>query len=164
LLGYRRDALLEIDGKLQPVKAHKDAPAGLVMRVLETAFKDWRPGVTQNINLNGQVAVGIGFQPKQTYQGPPPPVLAEPAIPQIEDQSDSDVTDVEFEEVPEAAQAAVVIAPTISVVEPQPVVIRDTEPGPEPMAFAAMPQRAPRNALEADLFEKLAEARNKPKL
>ena len=117
LLGFRRDALLEIDGKLQPVTAHRDAPVGVQMRVLETAFKDWRPGVTQEINVSGQMSVGIGFQPKPNYNGPPPPLLAEPAIPQIEDQSDNEVTDAEFEEAPEAPPiaAAVVIAPTDNI-------------------------------------------------
>jgi hypothetical protein len=44
--------------------------------------------------------------------------------------------------------------------------IRDTQPAPEhtpqpSMAFAATPQRAPRNDLERDLFAKLEAARNK---
>jgi hypothetical protein len=126
LLGYRRDALVEIDGKLQPVTAHRDAPIALVMRVLETGFRDWKPGTTSEVTLNGGVSIGIVHRPKADYSGPPPPALPEPAIPQIEDQSGSEVlseaiedisegdfTDAEFEET----EAPAVIAP-----EPEPVI------------------------------------------
>jgi hypothetical protein len=129
LLGYRRDALVEINGELQPVTQHTDAPIKLIMRVLETGFADWVPGTTSKVAITGNVAVGIAHIAKPTYAGPPPVAIAEPAIPAIEDQSDRDViepdvltiedqsdgdfTDAEFEEVE---------APKAPEPEPEPVV------------------------------------------
>jgi hypothetical protein len=164
LLGFRRDALLEIDGKLQPVKVKKLAPVGLQLRILEAAFKDMRPGIVQEVNVNGQMSVGIGFHPKATYQGPPPPLLAEPAIPQIEDQSDSDCTEGDFEEAP-PQPAPVVFAPQINIAQPEPVVIREEPPveytPQSSMAFNAPSQRQPGSPLERDLMERVETARRR---
>lgn len=169
-LGYRKDALRVVDGKLVPHTVRKKAPVAQQLRVLEVAFpKDWRPGSTQDITVNGQVAVGVGHLPKQNYAAPPPRPLAEPPMPQIEGNTEAPLLiDADFEEVDETPTTTpqIVIAPQIALTEPEPVVIRDQSPPQEhspisSMAFSAAPQRAPRSALERDLFEELAKARAK---
>lgn len=63
-LGFRRDALLEIDGKLQPVVLKKKAPFAQQLRLLEAAFPDLRPSQTINQNINGALQVGVGLAAK----------------------------------------------------------------------------------------------------
>jgi hypothetical protein len=106
-LGFRRDALLEINGALQPVKMHKRAPIALQLRLLEATFKDMRPSTVQEVNLNGNVAVGIGYAPPIDYSKPPviPPLPVPPDVPQIE------ATDAEFSEVDPELEAILGPAP-----------------------------------------------------
>lgn len=127
ICGFRRDALVEIDGRLQPVTEHHHAPIALQLRVLEVAYpKEWRPGTVSEVNLNGSVSMGIGFLPKPTYAGPPPAAIAEPAIPQIEDQSGDAFADVEVTE------GETVLVENGQVVNEEEVV-EPTAPAPEPV-------------------------------
>jgi hypothetical protein len=130
-LGFRADGLkVGTDNLPMPVTVHKLAPIKLQMRALATAFSEWRESKVseQNITVAGNVGVGIAFRPAATYAGPPPPVLAEPAVPAIEDQSggDIEVEDGDFEE----------IAEPVEIAEPEP----EREPTADEKRFGAMSQ------------------------
>jgi hypothetical protein len=135
-LGYRKDALLEIDGALQPVTLKKKAPFAQQIRLLEAAFADLRPSqtITQNVNLAGQV--GVGFAPKVDYSKGPPNVPPPPPMPALE----APITDAEFNEVadddlvdmlgPEPVPATpinITIAPEINVMVPEDVGLTTSE-------------------------------------
>jgi hypothetical protein len=177
-MGYRKDALLEIDGALQPVTLKKKAPFAQQIRLLEAAFADLRPTqtVNQNVAVNGQI--GVGFAPKVDYAKGPPPIPPPPAMPALE----APITDAEFNEVydpdleemlgpePVAAPINVVIAPEISVTMAPDNTIRDIPTAREssppqegilkpPVAYDAMPSRAARSPLEQNLFDELEKAR-----
>jgi hypothetical protein len=84
-LGFRPDGLaVGPDNLPMPVTVHRPAPIQLRLRVLEMAFKDFRPGVVQEVTVNGSVAIGIATRPAATYTNAPPPLIAEPAVPQVE--------------------------------------------------------------------------------
>ena len=179
LCGYRKDALLEINGELQPVIVRKQAPFGKQIRILEAAFKDMRPSSVSEVQVSGQVAVGVAYTPKQSFSGPPPAIPPAPVPPQLEILGD---VDQPFEDAETDADAEGLTEPTVPPISitlsPQIVIEDDFVPGPAPeppappeqvireenpaeytpqpsLAFSAPPQRQPRNALERDLFEKL---------
>jgi hypothetical protein len=190
MLYGRRDGLLVIDGKLQPLVLKKKAPFAQQIRLLEAAFPDLRPSQTinQNVAVNGQV--GIAYAKPVDYSKP----LAIPPLPPVPELPAP--TDAEFSEVdedlddllgpePEPVAIRVLIEPQIMVSEvepaediqptnetPRPITdrtIRDTPserekiaPATEPTNVADVPLRNPRSPLEADLFAKLAEARARP--
>jgi len=177
MLGYHPDALkLDAQGRAVPVMIHTDAPVGLQLRVLESAFKDFRPNVISEVTVSGSVGVGVAFAPKQNFAGPPPQIPPMPPMPELEilgDVSD-DPEDIEsLFRAPTPPPVSIVLAPQVTIEEefvPEPApppqqVIREENPAeytPEPsLAFSAAPRRAPRNDLERDLFEKLAAARSK---
>jgi hypothetical protein len=172
-MGYRKDALLEIDGALQPVKMKKRAPIALQLRLLEATFKDMRPSSVQEVNLNGQVAVGIGFAKPVDYSRPltipPPPV--EPL--QVEILPDAVLEDMLAlpEQVPSENLVEIEVPSTEpsyaaaadAVAEPVPAPVAVAPSAPSPVAIDETPKRQPRTALEADLYAKLEAARAKPK-
>jgi hypothetical protein len=141
LLGHREDALLVIDGALQPELIHHKAPVAQSLRILETEFRDYKPSSTQEVTIQG--SVGIQHAKKVDYSGqapriPPPPL----ELPQLE------VIDVE------PAQINIVISPTIVVAdEPEP------EPAPEPAPAPAAPDRKPLTELQAKLWAEYRENR-----
>jgi hypothetical protein len=114
LLGYRKDALLEINGRLVPETIHHEPPTGAVLRALETAFKDYRPSSVQEVTLSGGAApIGIQFSTnKQNFSGPPPAIPAPPPMPELQ------VLDGEFDDIlgpAPAPQVNVVIAPNVVI-------------------------------------------------
>jgi len=181
LLGYRKDALLEINGELQPVKIKRPAPFGKQIRILEAAFKDMRPSSVSEVQVSGSVGVGVAYSPKQSFSGPPPAIPPAPAMPQLEVLGDVDEpfedADAEGLTEPSVPPINITLSPQITIADdfvpsepPEPLaepeqVIREENPAEyavQPsLAFAASPQRAPRSQLERDLFEKLAAARAK---
>lgn len=198
-MGYRKDALLEIDGKLQPVTIKRKAPFAQQIRLLEAAFPDLRPSQTINQNINGAMQVGVGFVPKTDYAKGPPPVPPPPPRPELPAPTlDASLGYADFSEVdddlanilgPEPQPAPVNIGINVAlsgedvqpISEPPPLpppaagqterTIRDIPPKdfiapPTPPTQRAIdanqvPLRAPRTALEADLFEQLRKAREK---
>jgi hypothetical protein len=178
MLGFRRDGLLERDGKLVPFTVTKPAPWAQRQRLLEAAFADLRPSQTinQNVNVNGQV--GVGFAKPVDYSRGPPPVPAPPPMPMIE----APITDADFNEVDDLddllgpePQPVAPISVNISVETVQPApqterVIRDTPTAGEtppkqegilasPRAYDATPARPARSPLEQNLFDELEKAR-----
>jgi hypothetical protein len=186
LCGYRKDALLEINGELQPVIIRRHSPFGKQIRILEAAFKDMRPSSVSEVTVQGGISVGVAYTPKQNFSGPPPAIPAPPAMPELEILGDADqpFEDAETDEdaegltEPSVPSVSITLSPQITIADDEFVPSPPPEPAPAPeqvireenpaeyapqtsLAFSAPPQRAPRNALERDLFEKLAAARAK---
>ncbi|WP_338830441.1 hypothetical protein [Bradyrhizobium sp. 27S5] len=189
VFGYRKDALLEIDGKLQPVVIKRKAPFAQQIRLLEAAFPDLRPTqiINQNVNLNG--TVGVGLVPKFDYSKGPPAVPPAPLMPELPAPVDADFSEVDDDDLsdllgpePKPAPVNINVMPEINVTLPN----EDVQPTPEaprpitdrtirdippkdfikpatqrPVGYSEVPLRAPRNDLERDLFAKLAAAREK---
>jgi hypothetical protein len=169
LCGYHPDALLlDAKGHAQPVMIHTDAPVGLQLRVLESAFKDFRPGVVQEVNVSGNVGIGIGFGAKQNYSGPPPAIPPMPPIPQLEvidtiadadepaDSVDADDDDVPIA-APTAPQINLIVAPQIvqPEPEPEPIAPRDTPIAPQVVAPTnAERSGRPLSPLQIDLLRR----------
>jgi len=187
MLGYRADGLLVDDrGALVKHKVRKKSPFAQQIALLRAAFPDLRETqtVNQNVNLNGNVTVGIGHAKRADYsQEPviPPP----PDIPQLEviDASFTEV-DPDLEDllgpVPQPAPTNITIAPEPepdedvqpsapsrpvdaerTIREATPPEWKAAPPTPKPVGIDEAPARAPRNDLERDLFAKLAVARGK---
>jgi hypothetical protein len=176
-MGYRKDALLEINGALQPVTIKRKSPFAQQIRLLEAAFPDLRPSqtITQNVNL---AQVGVGFAKPVDYSKGPPPVPPPPPMPALEapitDGEFSEVADPELEEMlgPEP-QPAAPININIGVTLAEPEIDRsysdaptaaETPPKQEgiqssPRAYDAAPSRPPRSPLEESLYQALEEAR-----
>jgi hypothetical protein len=123
LLGYHPDALLlDSEGRAQPVMIHTDAPIALQLRVLETYFKDFRPSqtITQDVNIRGQVGVGIAKQVDYSSTPVIPPAPPIPiALPQVEVLPDL-AEDAEFEDLlgpePQPIESAVPATVGITVI------------------------------------------------
>lgn len=186
-LGFRRDALLEIDGKLQPVTIKRKAPFAQQIRLLEAAFADLRPTQTinQNTTING--TVGVGIAPKADYSKGPPPIPPPPPMPELPAPTDAEFSEVEDDDL------ADILGPT-----PQPVPINvninlnaeDVRPTPEQLLAETdrtirdlpterekiapatpptqraidaneVPLREPRTELERSLFDALRRSREK---
>jgi hypothetical protein len=123
-LGFRRDALKTgPNGKLVPVMQHHLAPIQLQLRLLEATFKDMRPQSVQEVNVNGNVAVGIAYAGRQDFSKGPPQISPEPEMPQLEVLGDvardDDLEDLLGPE-PVAAPINITIAPQITIAEPEP--------------------------------------------
>ncbi|SDI54629.1 MULTISPECIES: hypothetical protein [Bradyrhizobium] len=175
MLGFRRDGLLERDGKLVPVTIRKPAPWAQRQRILEANFADMRPSqtITNNVNLSG--AVGVGFVPKPNYSAGPPPVPPPPPMPLLENVTDAEVTDIDDDDFlgPEPAPAAAPINIILDVkAPPEERIIRDMPTAAEtpaaqsgiltpPRAFDAPPPRPARSPLEQSLYDALETARQK---
>jgi hypothetical protein len=137
--GFRRDGLLEIDGRLQPVMRHERAPIQLQLRLLEATFRDMRPASVQEVTMNGNLSVGVGYA-----SGPkgPPMIPPEPPIPQLEIMPDPALVEDDFLDIlgPE-------LEPDIDEVEVEPTqgpydrtVIDEAAPAPvQPAAPATRP-------------------------
>jgi len=182
MCGYRKDALLEIDGALQPVMQHQDAPIQLQLRLLEATFKDMRPQSVQEVNVSGGLAVGIGFAPKTDYsQGPPmvPPPPPRPVIEgsfvEVDDLEDllgpepitatepstmksNKVTEMDLAGGPMAPVPERVIRDTAKASETPPVQEGILAPS-KPLGISDSPTRPATTPLMQDLYAKLAAAR-----
>jgi hypothetical protein len=151
IMGKRKDALLEIDGKLVPETIHHEPPVAATLRALEVAFKDYRPSSTQEITLQGNpnAPIGIAVSKKVDYSGNAPAIPPAPAIPQLE------ILDGEVSEVPAPTPTIqVVLAPTVNIAsepEPVPEVTRGTASNPEPVPAKTAPAPAPANKINTAL-------------
>jgi hypothetical protein len=175
-LGYRKDALLEVDGKLQPVVIKRKAPFAQQIRLLEAAFPDLRPSQTINQNINGAVQVGVGFAQKVDYSKGPPAVPPPPPRPELPAPVDAEFSEVDAELEDGLVPVPVPVPPvTINInlqaeaeAEPERVIVsaptereKIAPPTAKPIGVAEVPLRQPRNDLERDLFARLAAAREK---
>jgi hypothetical protein len=95
MLGYRKDGLLEVDGKLVPVTIKRKAPFAQQIRLLEAAFPDLRPSQTINQNINGALQVGIAAAPKTDYSKGPPQVPPPPQMPELPAPVDAEFNEVD---------------------------------------------------------------------
>jgi hypothetical protein len=177
-LGYRKDGLLERDGKLVPVTIRRKAPFAQQIRMLEAMFPDLRPTSTVNSNVNIKGMVGVGIAKPVDYSAtpviPPPPPI--PIAPPVSEEADFAELDPELDDLlngpPEENLIDNVPVPANLGPQPPPVAVEinitlpepepDT-PVPAPLAPMEAPRRAPRNPLEADLFARVEAARSKPK-
>lgn len=169
MLYGRRDGLLVIDGKLQPVVVKKKAPFAQQRALLEAAFPDLRPSstVNQTVTLNGQV--GIGFAAKTDYtRGPPaipPPPLPPPAsVPELfpapVDAEFNEVEPDDLEDLLGPAPAQPLPLNVILNVQAQPELMAQAEPTPvAATTFDAPPRRPARTPLEQSLYDELEKAK-----
>ena len=162
LCGYHPDALmLDERGHATFVEEHVDAPIGLVTKFLET-FVDLQPTAHQDINIRGALQVGVGIAPKTDYTREPPPLPPAPEIPQLEVLPAADAVAL-AELLGEGADVEPAdVEPADGYTDPRTAVSMAVEPqagvGVDPLAI---PAREPRSPLEADLFAKLREARER---
>jgi hypothetical protein len=181
--GFRRDALLETDGKLQPVTLKRKAPFAQQIRLLEAMFSDLRPTQTINSNVNVRGVVGVGIAKPIDYSATMviPPAPAIPIAPPINEVTEADFVDVpddpELDDMlngpPDEPIESEVLAnqplptPAGLGLPPVNVEINVTLPEPTqepaPVAVDALPRREPKTALERDLLARLEAARAKPK-
>jgi hypothetical protein len=139
-LGFREDALLEINGALQPVKRLERAPIQLQLRLLEATFRDMRPQSVQEVNVNGNVAIGIGYAGRADFSKGPPAIPAEPDMPQLEVLGDVErIDDPELEAM--LGLDPVPVSINIEVVVPEPDETPVEEPEPDaPSSETARPE------------------------
>jgi hypothetical protein len=166
-LGFRKDALLEVDGKLVPLVLQKKAPFAQQIRMLEAAFPDLRPTQTviQNVALSGVVGVGVAkvtdYSKRPVVTPPPlPPVLPAPSPMGAVDAEFNEVDDLDLD-ADDAVPALVPVAPiNISIAVEQPEDEPRPVPGPSPEQQQQQPPRA-RSALEHDLWSQLEKQKQK---
>lgn len=188
--GFRRDALLEVDGKLVPLTIRRKAPFAQQARLLEAAFPDLRPTSTVNSNVNVKGMVGVGVARAADYSTKRP-IPAAPPIPIAPPVEEADFVEVDDEladmiDGPSDAPIESVVPVDLSgqpppFAEPEPAGVSDDtpEPGksdnlpkpggpneppdvPVPMAVDAMPTKPMLTPLQMDLRDRLAAMRDKP--
>jgi hypothetical protein len=172
LLGYPKDGLLrDANGCCIQNTIHHEPPVALALRVVEAAFpKEYRPGINSTVDVSHSIS-GVQHVQKSDYAGGPPRVPPPPPPPRPTLLPELAVIFPESE--PEDDDLADLIGPVGGPdgppVEPEPepegdlVETNHLAPEPAPLAIDEAPRRAPRNALEADLFQRLDAARNKPR-
>ncbi len=140
-LGFRADALKTgPKGELVPVMQWHPAPAAVRLRVLEAFYpKEFRPASTQEITVNGQVAIGVARATRTDFSRDPPAIPPEPPIPQLEVLGNvvpPDINDPELAEMlgPEPQPVPVAINIDVTLTDPP-----EYEPEPEPMTMVSPP-------------------------
>jgi hypothetical protein len=175
MLGYRRDGLLEDNGKLVQNVIHHDPPVAAVLRTLEVAFpSEYRQTTNQNVNLSGNITAGVTVAKPRTREDGPPPLPTPPrplaqlvvipqsddtAIPETEEtaiEPDSDVTDTPAPTYSEEDLSDL----TPPAPEPVERVIREavTVSPPTDAPAAALMNRVGISDLERDLIERAKRA------
>ncbi|MCU1340394.1 MAG: hypothetical protein JWO19_5975 [Bryobacterales bacterium] len=92
-LGFRADGLLEVDGKVVQNTVHHEPSVALQLRVAEMGFpKEYRPGISQSVDVHHSGVVGIQHAKPTNYSAGPPPVPPPPTPPQLEMLGDVGLT------------------------------------------------------------------------
>jgi hypothetical protein len=179
LLGLPKDGLLRDEqGNCVQNAVHHEPPVALQLRVAEMAFpREYRPGLTSEVNITGGAVVGVQFAKALDYSKPPE-IPPPPPLPQLEvlDDEPASFTDLD-EDAPEADEPPQAVAPEIKVmvqmpsapVEPERVIkeVPPLEWTPPTLPAPLAPPRSgrPLSPLEMDLRRRMVlppEERSKP--